>query len=1652
MNDLQRRLGEKYKHERDPSHESRHKQRRTERSSDSNMSSHRGMLSSQGGYSRATPESSSLHMDHAYYDSSSGNGTHGSSRSSYHSSSKPRAHVDHAYEESSRSSHHRNSQPRDSVLTDHAYGVHGSSRSSHHSNSQPRAHSYGGSSRTSHHSSLRSKDSGTDNAYGVRGSSRGSHHYSSSQTRDSITSSYSRSGHGFARSRTNPRQGTIKYLSPLDIQSLAQSSFEKVVACVNNNEAGFLAAYKHENCKNPIMMKHLIKLLYLLTKSEDIDRIASRTFARILSTDGSYALFIVKLELLIKEMVTAKRDNLQYLDYLLEIGSRVIKIIPQTILSTFPLLLIQATIERLMKQGENLGTLEQKAKNLDKEFKLAQERLATAFPENMEVYAEPPEHFTDLAILPSHHELHSKDDEIYLRKNLVIGSYSNWDHYLDVQYRLLREDFVRPLRHGIQHYCTPGLAKSSQDIIIYEQVHVLNPVCLPSGIGFEIWFDVSRLKRVNWEHSRRLIYGSLLCLSTDEFQHSMVFATVAKRDPNLLQEGCLIIKFEGEASGFQVDPNKVFTMVESTAYFEAYCHFLNRLQEISSACDQIPFKPYIIGSRPLSNILPPSYSLYQKQLRFDLSEILCVRSVITLHNESSWPAAETTCLDQSQLEALKMALTKEVSVIQGPPGTGKTFIGLKIVEAFLRNRSVWDRNREAPILVVCYTNHALDQFLEGILNLRIGDQTPNIVRIGGRCKNDKLTGCILRNKVNEYKVSNVLPQGLLKKWGRSYNMVAQHRNLINKVFKSPSDGEHQLLELQDLKDMMHDRHYQQLSDGSYPISRKELDLWLDLYQPELAQPHSKIEEPMDTDEYDAGEYGLAEVDDSYIQVDNEAKMIEEDRILEGEEIEFLSPDTTGSKLSTKRDQTDRNEQKKGATNFKAKPMSAKDAQEIRDVWMLPIDKRWQLYNFWCQEYERIHTEQYNQACMSHTDISREVDECVLHGCDVIGITTTGTAKHHHFFKHINPKVVIFEEAAEIFEAHIVTSLAPSVQQLVLIGDHKQLQPKPNCYDLEVQYNMSVSLFERLIRNGLPYVSLTVQHRMRPAISSLIHPSIYDDLEDHDSVKKCDRIRGIAKDVYFINHNQPEISRKDSDTTTHVNPFEADYLVKLCHYLLKQGYQPGVITILTMYQGQLLELKRKMRRKDFEGVRVAAVDDFQGEENDIILLSLVRSNPDQNIGFLKIPNRICVALSRAKKALYLIGNLSMLRNKKKTLWPQIIAVLEQNHCVGKALPLYCRIHSKRKVFAEMPEDFLKCPEGGCDRPCKKTLTCGHICSRICHTNDTDHANYKCLEVCSRVLPCGHECKFKCHECSTAAGCKPCSEVIKKIVSTCPHKTAISVKCSESNSTNFSCFLPCKKRLECGHACRNKCSEPCSFKCMALAEKHLPCGHVVNDSCYLSVDQIKCQVNCDVVLECGDQCVGTCGDCYEGRLHVRCQQKCSRQLVCGHTCGFPCASICPPCVKKCNIFCVHSYCPKKCYEPCDPCMEPCEWQCQHYKCTKPCGQLCNRPPCNAPCDKKLSCGHECISLCGEKCPDLCRVCNKEEVCEVFFGKEDDEGARFIKLEECGHLIEVTGLDKWIEDSSNVEGEIKFPLCPKCKTSIRTSLRYCDQVKKIERMWKK
>lgn len=99
---------------------------------------------------------------------------------------------------------------------------------------------------------------------------------------------------------------------------------------------------------------------------------------------------------------------------------------------------------------------------------------------------------------------------------------------------------------------------------------------------------------------------------------------------------------------------------------------------------------------------------------------------LDLKDTTKWPEAEKLKLNERQMQAYKHSLTNRFSIIQGPPGTGKTLIGLELVTTLLKNT-------DEQILILCNTNHALDQFLTGILNV-----TDDIVRMGNQSKNELL--------------------------------------------------------------------------------------------------------------------------------------------------------------------------------------------------------------------------------------------------------------------------------------------------------------------------------------------------------------------------------------------------------------------------------------------------------------------------------------------------------------------------------------------------------------------------------------------------------------------------------------------------------------------------------------------------------------------------------------------------------------------------------------------------------------------------------------------------------------------------------------------------------------------------------------------------
>jgi superfamily I DNA and/or RNA helicase len=125
---------------------------------------------------------------------------------------------------------------------------------------------------------------------------------------------------------------------------------------------------------------------------------------------------------------------------------------------------------------------------------------------------------------------------------------------------------------------------------------------------------------------------------------------------------------------------------------------------------------------------------------------------------------------------------------------------------------------------------------------------------------------------------------------------------------------------------------------------------------------------------------------------------------------------------------------------------------------------------------------------------------------------------------------------------------------------------------------------------------------------------------------------LKHNFFFFDHRLKE--KEMQFIQSKYNPIEAKIMLSLAKYLVNNSHHPEKITILTLYGAQLIKIRDLMQKKEFKSlsrqVKTSTVDRYQGEENDIILLSLVRSNKNNSIGFLKISNRVCVALSRARK--------------------------------------------------------------------------------------------------------------------------------------------------------------------------------------------------------------------------------------------------------------------------------------------------------------------------------------------------------------------------------------------------------------------------------------
>ncbi|VDM37256.1 unnamed protein product [Toxocara canis] len=913
----------------------------------------------------------------------------------------------------------------------------------------------------------------------------------------------------------------------------------------------------------------------------------------------------------------------------------------------------------------------------------------------------------------------------YIRRNKDSGGFNDMEEYLDIQFRLLREDFVCPMRDGIavwkQHACDDTFLLQFRDA--YEQLDLL----IIEGVRIE----GVQLKRSSGEilryakfqptadvldrSSKKLKFGQMIALSSDNFKEEALFATIVERPDDQLLEGRIGLSFTAESES-HVSKAKIYTIVESNAYFEMYQHVFEVIKHFNSDMP-VPFARYLVNAE--TNVKLPAY--LERPLPTDTTvdsehvngptELSVMGTKYPIKRLMYTLDGDKLGIDGYQRNALISALTSELAIVQGPPGTGKTFIGRLIVRVLFENMNLWNPARAYPVLVVCYTNHALDQFLEGLLNdfeeAGVSNDYPSIPE---EAFSEWLTMGPSADEERSARRELPIDDDITKD---EYIVKSlSQTQLLDGVRRELEEGKMQWDVEESIPIVNHS--FSKTNGGT----RGEGDVAAD----EMAEQMTwkQIEETLLQSEVDNGDYyhmGLWDLDENERASRAASVTIFPPRPVHGQSSQKVRYDPgIVARLNARKEDI-----------LKVVALSAPEAESIKDIGTLHRDRRWMLYAFWIEQLKQLVEKElaslilkYQKHMVVVKAAFEKLDEIVLRRALVIGATTTGAAKSRSLLRRLGCRVVIVEEAAEVLEAHVLASIPDQCEHAILIGDHQQLKPNPAVHLLAKEYKLEISMFERLIKNNFPHSSLVYQHRMAPCISAPLMPHFYPSLEDAENVKVYPRVKGCVNSIFFMSHREPETATVSS---SHCNEFEGDFAVELASYLCKQGYLCDQITVLCTYSAQTAYVRALVQTRfgPLDGPRVDTVDNYQGEENDIVILCLVRSCPSATIGFLAESNRICVALSRAKIGFYMIGNIDFLAYRSH-LWSKIGRSLQENNCLGETFSIICTIHGtvQVKAVSNAKEFKLKSPNGGCGLACGVQLNCGHLCQRSCHAIDVGGA--------------------------------------------------------------------------------------------------------------------------------------------------------------------------------------------------------------------------------------------------------------------------------------------------------------------------------------------
>lgn len=290
----------------------------------------------------------------------------------------------------------------------------------------------------------------------------------------------------------------------------------------------------------------------------------------------------------------------------------------------------------------------------------------------------------------------------------------------------------------------------------------------------------------------------------------------------------------------------------------------------------------------------------------------------------------------------------------------------------------------------------------------------------------------------------------------------------------------------------------------------------------------------------------------------------------------------------------------------------------------------------------------------------EIRESLFTDSRVVACTLVGAANNILYGRTFQS--LFIDEAAQALEAACWIPICKS-HRVIFAGDHKQLPPTIKCFEAE-RAGLSHTLMEKLAESKPEVVSLlNVQYRMHEKIMRFSSDWFYEGkLKAADEVK-CRGILDFEEPMEWINTENFSFEEEYvAQTAGRVNKMEGELLLSLLtqfiekvgpHRVMEERIDFGIIS---PYKAQVYYLRHLIKESKFlkpfrKFITVNSVDGFQGQERDVVIISLVRSNDEGEIGFLKELRRMNVAMTRARMKLMIIGNAATLSHHAfyRKLW-------------------------------------------------------------------------------------------------------------------------------------------------------------------------------------------------------------------------------------------------------------------------------------------------------------------------------------------------------------------------------------------------------------------